>query len=290
MPIVLLTRPEHLVKPLQSELESLGWAVLLQPTITIRPPDSWVEVDDVIRRLLLENKKDSFNWLVFSSVNGIQFFFDRIWLLEYEKSEGDKTPFGITQEQLAFLRPIRIAVIGAETDAALQRRIGRRADILPEIFSAEGVLEHLLKEAKSRQRFLLLRANRGRDILRRHLEEAGGVVTEVVVYRSVDVEQPSPKIAEFMRKGKIDYTTVTSSSIASSLVRMFGEDLRQSGLISISPITTNTLCELGFPPRYEAKTASINGVLDVLKELSSTGQSSIFGLNFYNELIGRQHQ
>ncbi|MDR2116963.1 MAG: uroporphyrinogen-III synthase [Planctomycetaceae bacterium] len=290
MSIVLLTRPKHLVKPLQLELESLGWTVLLQPTIEIRPPDSWVEVDDVIRRLLLENKKNGFDWLVFSSVNGIQFFFDRQQFLTEEKNELDKTPFGVTQEQLAFLKPIRIAVIGAETDAALQRRIGQHADILPEIFSIEGVLEYLLKEAHSGQRFLLLRANRGRDILRRRLEEAGGIVTEVVVYKSVDVEQPEPKIAAFLQQGKIDYITVTSSSIACSLVKMFGENLRRSELISISPITSKTLRELGFPPQYEAKTASIKGVLDVLKKLGSSEQSTILGLNLYNELTRRQHQ
>ncbi|MDR2437890.1 MAG: uroporphyrinogen-III synthase [Planctomycetaceae bacterium] len=287
MLVVLLTRPKHLVKPLQLELELLGWRVLLQPTIEICPPDSWVVVDDAIRRLLLEDKKNNFDWLVFSSVNGIQFFFDRYQFLEDEKNESDTTTFGITQEQLAFLKPFRIAVIGAETDMALQRRIGRHADILPEIFSIEGVLEYLLKEAYSHQHFLLLRANRGRDLLRYRLEEAGGIVTEIVVYKSVDVKQPAPEIKKFMQEGKINYVTVTSSSIACSLVRMFGEDLRQTELISISPITSKTLCDLGFPPHYEAKTASIKGIFEVLKKLGSPQQSSILDSNIYNELIGR---
>ncbi|MDR2754967.1 MAG: uroporphyrinogen-III synthase [Planctomycetaceae bacterium] len=287
MPVVLLTRPKHLVKPFQLELESLGWTVWLQPTIEICPPDSWVEIDDVIRRLLLEDENNGFDWLVFSSVNGVQFFFDRYQFLEKEKSELETTTFGVSQEQLIFLKPIRIAVIGAETDTALQRRIGRRADILPDIFSIEGVLEYLLKEAHSNKRFLLLRANRGRDILRRHLEEAGGIVTEVVVYKSVDVERPEAEIKKILRQGKINYITVTSSSIACSLVRMFGEDLRRSELVSISPITSKTLRELGFPPHHEAKIASIRGILDILKKLSSAEQSSILGLTIYNELIGR---
>jgi uroporphyrinogen III methyltransferase/synthase len=262
---VLLTRPKHLVQPLKSELESLGWTVWLQPTIEIRPPNSWVEVDDAIRRLVLnhKNEKNAFDWLVFSSINGVQFFFDRNQFLIEEKIDPEKTTFGVQQEQLAFLNPIRIAVIGAETDAALQRRIGRRADILPEIFSIEGVLEQLLQEAKAGQHFLLLRASRGREILRQRLEEAGGIVTEVVVYQSVDVEQPTPDITEKMRKGEIQYVTVTSSSIARSLVRMFGEELHRCELVSISQITSKTLRELGFPPQYEAKTASIGGILEI---------------------------
>ncbi|MDR0704795.1 MAG: uroporphyrinogen-III synthase [Planctomycetaceae bacterium] len=292
MPTVLLTRPKHLIKPLQTDLELLGWTVLLQPTIEICPPDSWVPVDDAIRRIICENhhEKNGFDWLVFSSVNGIQFFFDRDQFLKEEKDEPDKTTFGILQKQPEFLKPIRIAVIGAETGAALQRRIGRRADILPEIFSIEGALEHLLKEAQSGKRFLLLRANRGREILRQRLQEAGGIVTEVVVYKSVDVKHPSPEIAEAMRLGNIHYITVTSSAIACSLVKMFGNNLRQCKLVSISPITSKTLRELGFPPQYEAKIASMKGIIDVLRPFSPNGNASILDSTLYNELLGRQHQ
>jgi uroporphyrinogen III methyltransferase/synthase len=289
MPTVLLTRPKHLVRPLQADLELLGWTVLLQPTIEICPPDSWFPVDDVIRRILFdhEHNKNSFDWLVFSSVNGIQFFFDRDQSLKEEKNETDKTIFDILQKQLEFLQPIRIAVIGAETDAALQRRIGKRADILPKIFSIEGILEHLLKEAQDGKRFLLLRANRGRELLRQRLQEAGGVVTEVVVYKSVDVKYPSPEIVESMRLGNIHYVTVTSSAIGCSLVKMFGNDLRRCKLVSISPITSKTLRELGFPPQYEAQTASIKGILDVLKLLSLNRDTSSLDQNLYNKSLGK---
>jgi uroporphyrinogen III methyltransferase/synthase len=292
MPTILLTRPKHQVKPLQSELELLGWTVLLQPTIEICPPDSWIPVDDAIRRIILDHKhkKNGFDWLVFSSVNGVQFFFDRDQFLKEEKNEPGETTFGVLQKQLDFLKPIRIAVIGAETDVALQRRIGRRADILPEIFSIEGVLEHLLKEAHAGKSFLLLRANRGREILRQHLQEAGGIVTEVVVYKSVDVKHPSPEIAEAMRSGNIHYVTVTSSAIACSLVRMFGNNLRRCKLVSIRPITSKTLRELSFPPQYEAQTASMKGIIDVLRPLSPNGNISILDSNLYNELLGKQHQ
>ncbi|MDR0609214.1 MAG: uroporphyrinogen-III synthase [Planctomycetaceae bacterium] len=292
MPTILLTRPKHLVKPLQLDLELLGWTVLLQPTIEICPPDSWVPVDDAIRRILLDDKHkaNGFDWLVFSSVNGVQFFFDRDQFLKEEKTEPGKTTFGILQKQMEFLKPIRIAVIGADTDAALQRRIGQRADILPEIFSIEGVLEHLLTEAHNGKRFLLLRANRGREILRQRLQEAGGIVTEVVVYKSVDVKHPSPAIAEAMRLGNIHYVTVTSSAIGCSLIKMFGTDLRQCKLVSISPITSKTLRDLGFPPQYEAKIASMKGIIDILRPFSPNGNSSLLDSNLYNELIGRQHQ
>ncbi|MDR0337590.1 MAG: uroporphyrinogen-III synthase [Planctomycetaceae bacterium] len=290
MSSILLTRPKHLVQPLRAELESLGWTVWLQPTIEIRPPDSWVEIDNVIRQLLFNHNENRFDWLVFSSVNGIQFFFDREQLLKEETKESDQTPCAIVDNQRTFLKSVRIAVIGTETNAALQQRIGRQADIVPEMFSIEGVLEYLLPDASAGKHFLLLRANRGRDLLRRRLEEAGGIVTEIIAYQSVDVEQPSPEIVELLRLGQIRYITVTSSAIACSLVRMFGDHLKQSELISISPITSNTLCDLGFPPQHEAKIASIKGIVDLLKTLSLTEQISISDLNCYDKILGRQHQ
>lgn len=265
MTTILLTRPEHQVDSVKSELERLGAEVLLQPTIEIRPPDSWVAVDDAIRQLLIDDETVGFDWLVFSSGNGVEFFFNRVEQIRQESDfDPEKTGFGISEHHLGMMKPFRIAVVGSGTDEALKKRIGRRADVLPELFAAEGVLEQLLPEAREGKRFLLLRASRGRDVLKRMLQEAGGRVSEVVVYQSVDVSRAEPEIVELMDRGKIDWITATSSSIARSLVRLFGETLRKSRLVSISPITTGTLEELGFSPALEAKIASMNGLVEIL--------------------------
>ena len=93
-----------------------------------------------------------------------------------------------------------------------------------------------------------IRASRGREILAEELTKAGGNVEQVVVYESVDVEQPIAEIAARMAAGQIHWTTVTSSAIARSLVRMFGESLHKTKLVSISPITSATLHELDMSP------------------------------------------
>jgi ribonuclease P protein component len=238
-PVVLLTRPEHQAEPVKNQLETLGFQVLLQPTIDILPPESWQETDEAIQKL----RQGEFDWLLFSSSNGIHWFFDR-----FDNSATD----------------VRIAVVGSSTDAALYHRIGRHADVVPATFTAEGVAEALSAEAEKGKRFLHLRASRGRDMIKRSLTEAGGNVTEIAVYRSVDRTHADPKIAELMHRGGIDFTTVTSSAIAQSLVNMFGDSLRQTCLVSISPITSKTLCGLGFPPQREANEASFAGIVNVL--------------------------
>ena len=236
---ILLTRTEHQVEPVKTELELLGFRVLQQPVINILPPVSWQETDDAIQKLL----RNEFDWLIFSSSNGVHAFFDR----------AAKNSFDIP-----------IAVVGGGTDAALYQRIGRHAAIVPETFTAEHVAEALSGEAKQGKRFLHLRANRGRDVLRLMLTESGGCVTEIAVYQSVDRTDADSQIADLLRHGKIDYTTVTSSAIARALVNMFGDSLRQTSLVSISPITSQVLCSLGFPPLYEAKEASLAGIVNLL--------------------------
>ena len=243
-PAVLLTRAEHQAEPVKTELESLGFRVLLQPTIDILPPESWTETDEAIQKL----RQGEFDWLIFSSSNGIHSFFDRL-----------------ESQRLRRRNDIRIAVVGNGTDSALYQRTGRHADVVPEIFTAEGVTEALLAEARQGRHFLYLRANRGRDILKHLLTKAGGIVTETVVYRSVDRLDADPQILELMQSGGIDFVTVTSSAIARSLVNMFGGLLRRTCLISISPITSATLNDLGFPPQREAAKASLAGMVNVMR-------------------------
>ncbi len=97
-----------------------------------------------------------------------------------------------------------------------------------------------------------MRARRGREVLINNLAAACGSVDQIVVYESVDVEQPSDEVRQALVDGSIDWTTVTSSAIARSLVSMFGERLRNTRLASISPVTSDVLRELGFQPAAEA--------------------------------------
>ena len=246
IPTVLLTRPAHQAEPVKTELEALGYRVLIQSAIDILPPDDWCETDDALQNIRL----GQFDWLIFSSSNGIHAFFDRV---------GERAA-----EWVEVWADLQIAVAGGGTNSALYSRIGRYANVVPDTFTAEAVAQALSAEAAQGKRFLHLRASRGRDVLKRLLTESGGSVTEIAVYKSVDCPHADPQILELLRSGGIDYVTVTSSAIAGSLVKMFGDLLRRTSLVSISPLTSATLRSLGFSPQWEASEASLAGIVAVL--------------------------
>ena len=116
------------------------------------------------------------------------------------------------------------------------------------------------RECRWRPAVPLARASRGRDVLAKQLTAAGAAVEQIVVYTSTDVEQPEPDIAAMLRAGRIDWVTVTSSAIARSLGRLFGDELRRARLASISPLTSGVLRELGYQPAAEAAEYTLAGL------------------------------
>jgi len=238
---ILVTRAAEQAGALRDPLRELGAEVLSQPALEIGPPTDPRPLDEALAQL------ERFDWLVFSSANGVNFFLARLFEQGHD---------------LRRLGRAKLAAIGPGTADAL-RRWHLRADLVPAEFRAESLAAALASQAKG-QAFLLLRASRGREVLAAELQAAGGSVTQVVVYASVDIAQPFPEIQAALAAGRIDWVTVTSSAIARSLVTLFGEDLRRAQLVSISPITSDTLRGLGFAPAAEARVYTLPGVIDAL--------------------------
>jgi uroporphyrinogen III methyltransferase / synthase len=234
----MVTRPADLHDPLAEQLRKLGAEVIRQPAICIGPPNDWQPVDAALARL------DQFDWLVFSSANGVRYLVDRLAAV----GELDQSPF-----------PVKLAAIGPGTAEELARH-GLHAKLVPAQFRAEALADALANEAPGR-RFLLARASRGREVLAEQLAAAGAAAVEqIVVYTSIDVQQPDPAVAALLRAGQIDWITVTSSAIARALVGLFGADLRLARLASISPVTSDTLRELGHQPAAEAAEYTFAGL------------------------------
>jgi uroporphyrinogen III methyltransferase / synthase len=265
---VMVTRAENPLDSLTRQLGKLGAELVVQPAIQILPPADWRPADEALARLY------QFDWIVFSSANGVRFLTDRITETKQTPCWDGSSTATPTDHQPRLPIPVpqatpfpRVAAIGPGTADEL-RRHGWPVDLVPDQFRAEALAEALLKELPSQDKqrlptplFLLVRASRGRDVLAERLKAAGIEVEQIIVYTSADVTQADPQAASLLRGGRIDWITATSSAIARSLAAMFGDDLRRAKLASISPLTSATLRELGFEPAAEAAVYTLAGLV-----------------------------
>jgi uroporphyrinogen III methyltransferase/synthase len=243
---VLVTRPEQQAGDMVDQLVDLGADVLQQPAIAVGPPADPTSMVQAIGSI------DQFDWIVFSSRNGVDYFF---------------TALAAAALDARALGSAKIAAIGPATAEALAAR-GLITDLAPGEYRAEA-LAAALAPTVAGLRVLLVRASRGREVLAEQLSAAGAVVTQAVAYHSRDVDQPDPEVAQALAAGRVDWTTVTSSAIARALVTLFGVSLRQTKLVAISPLTAGVLAELGYPAALVANEYTADGMIDAIRTAAS---------------------
>ena len=250
---VLVTRPTGQGGDITSLVATLGGECLQIPTIRIEPPPSWHELDRAIR------DAGSFDWIVFASVNGVRAFVSRL------RATGmDGRALGTA----------RLAAIGPATKQELEQS-GFVCDLTPESYRSEGLIDALGQSLRA-GRFLLIRADRGRELLRQELHSQGHDVCEVVAYASQPVEAIDPVTLEMLDTMQIDWITVTSSLVAESTIRLFGNRMQGWKIASISPITSLTLTQAGFAPTVEAVRSTGANLVEAMAqwELAHTEESA----------------
>jgi uroporphyrinogen III methyltransferase/synthase len=253
---IAITRPAAQSGPVLERVLRLGAEPVLLPTIEILPPSDWAPVDDALRRLA------DFDWLIFTSVNGVDFFLSRLW-----QAGGDARRLAQT----------KIAAIGAATGEALAR-FGLRPDLVPPQFRAESLAEELVRQVGS-GRVLWARTDRGRDVLRQQLSQAGATVEEVVVYRNVDIAALPPIELTRLERGELNWIGLGSPSIAEALVKLCTPTARaqlgrKTRLASISPVTSARARELGLEIAAEATSYTWDGIIDAIVRVESAGRGS----------------
>ena len=238
---ILLCRPENQMEPARSQLEELGAEVLCQPAIEIKKlgDDETSLIDNAIEDI------QKFDWIVFASANGVRALLNRIFAVGK-----DLRCFGAS----------KLGAVGQRTVDALREQ-GLICDLMPHKFDAETLLDEMEGQEITGKRVLLIRANRGRDVLKKGLSKAGAEVSEVAAYRSEDVTAPSEETVTAMAEGAIDFTFLSSSAIANSVNKMFGESLQSTNLVTISEITSKAVNELGLQVEIESDEASLSGMI-----------------------------
>ncbi len=242
---VLVTRPADQADELARPLEELGASVVRHSVIEVLPPDDWSAVDDAIDRL------PSYQSIIFASTNGVRFFLDRVL------AQG---------RDLRCLAGLRIATVGKSTSETLGD-YHLVADLIPHQFDADALIDELGESVRD-ERILLVRASRGSRVLPDRLQDAGAVVDEIVAYQNIDVSNADPDVAAMLRRGEIDWVTVTSSATAENLERLFGDDLQNCRFAAISPITAEVLLRYHRRVDAVAQVASMQGIVDAIRAAS----------------------
>lgn len=242
-----ITRPAAQAEPQIQRAFELGVQPILMPAIQIEPVDDWSEVDATLQRL------DEFDWLVFTSVNGVEAFLGRLW-----DQGGDA-------RQLAGLK---IATIGTSTADAVAK-YNLRADLVPDEFRAEALAKVMAPLVKD-QKVLWARASRGREVLPQELTAAGATVEELVVYQNLDAESFSDEALKALADSQLNWIGLSSPSIARRIADLLPESARaQLGktlrIVSISPVTSAAAKEVKLPIHAEATTYTWDGIFEAIE-------------------------
>ena len=234
---VVVTRAREQASSLRAELEDLGASVIELPTIAVEPID--FAMPDL----------SAYDWLVFTSVNGVDaFFVDGLWRAGFDARA---------------LAGVRVTAIGPATASTLLA-YDINVDLLPERSVAESLLDAFPTPDTSGTRVLLVRAEQGRDVLPDGLSARGYAVDVLAVYRTVRAE-PDAASLERVRRGDVDAITFTSSSTVDNLCDLLDTvPDPQPIVVSIGPATSDTARARGLRVDVEADPHTIDGVVTAL--------------------------
>lgn len=259
---ILVTRARAQAGHLAALLEEQGAQVMVFPTIAIASAPDPEAFDRAVAA------GGSYDWIIFTSPNGVRAFFERL---------------GIIGGDVRELARARIAAIGSQTAAELARRLVRPA-LVPTEFRAEGLLDALGETAVRGRRILLPRAGGARAILPDTLRARGAVVDEVLAYVAVP---PADADVEGIRRalvaGGIDALTFTSSSTVRNFAALVGHDtmtaLAGPGgplVACIGPVTAETAREMGLPVDVMPRTYTVPAlVAAVVAEFCNAGSDPL---------------
>jgi len=244
---VLVPRAPHQAGATARAIRERGAEPVVFPVIEIGDPP------DPARLLRAAQEAASYDWVVFTSANGVERFFAAL-----AASGRDARGFGAA----------KVAVIGPKTKAALAA-YGIAADLMADEYVGEAVGQALLERGPVR-RVLIPRALVARDALPEMLRKAGAAVDVVAAYETRPASRERAEaLREMFTRGRVDVALFTSGSTVSSLCDLLGDDaaslLERVTVGSIGPITSRALAERGVTPQVTAEKFTVAGLLDALE-------------------------
>ena len=250
---IVVTRAREQASELVQRLSDLGAECLECPTIEVAPPDDYKPLDTAIENL------STYEWLIFTSVNGVSYFFNRLFA---------------KNKDVRALRNVRTAVIGPATAKRLFD-FGLQSDIVPETYRAESIIKAFAGKDLSDRKILLPRAKEARPILPVELIRMGAIVDEVTAYCTRSVPGNGDLLLNRLKEKTIDLITFTSSSTVKNFHALLpAQDLKtlmQNVTVAcIGPITADTARDLGFDIHIIAESYTIPGLCEAIKKYYTT--------------------
>ena len=243
---VVVTRAREQASGSAALLAAKGARIIQFPTIKIVPMPDYAELDDAVSHL------SRYGWVVFTSVNGVRFFRQRLDAL------------GLDARALG---SVKVAAIGPATARAVEG-MGIRPDLVPASYVAEGVAQAMLELGMKGQKVLLPRAAEARDVLPRALREAGAEVDVIAAYENVPSDEHREQVMEALEAGTLDCVTFGSSStVRNFLASIPLDELKKHPGVrfaAIGPVTADTMRSLGLNPDIQPEAFTIPALVDAV--------------------------
>jgi len=243
---IVVTRTRKQASALSAKLRILGADVYELPTIRVEPPENLMEFGELVRDAF------QYDWLIFTSVNGVDAFFDMFYrLYDDARSIGNA----------------KIAAIGPATAQRI-KSVHLSVDLQPKEFVAEAIIDGLLEFGSVENlKFLVVRALGAREVLPKRLAELGAIVDEATAYRTVpETTDTSGALERFESEGA-DLVTFTSSSTVENFLALKLPWPAQTKTASIGPITSETMRKNGLQVDVEAARYDVDGLVEAVLKL-----------------------
>jgi uroporphyrinogen III methyltransferase/synthase len=243
---VVVTRTRQQASALTSGLQRYGAEVLEIPTIKIAPPEDMMGFGQMVQ------DAHTYDWLVFTSPNGVESFFKLFFKL-YKDARS--------------IGGVKIACVGPST-AAKVREFHFDVDLMPEKkFVAEGLIEAFKeKENVEHQSLLWVRAEETRDVIADGLTALLGIVDEAVAYQTLPEIEGNTEVLAALKQDGAEVITFTSASTVAHFAAL-GVELPEGIVIaSIGPVTSQAIVKKGWKVGIEAKQSTIEGLVEAIVE------------------------
>lgn len=246
---IAITRTRQQNSELRAKLEHLGADVLELPLIKVDPVRPRDEIVDVFAEL------GSYDWIVFTSPNGVKGFFDC---------------FFRAYDEIRNLGMLRFACVGDATRAAIEAyRV--KVECMPKVATADALADALIAtDSLDSAKVVVITGNLNRDTLAKRLEEEGrAIVDRLQLYETTKTDLSAHPAAADFREGGADAVLFASSSAVTAFrdqaaALQLETGARRPALGSIGPQTTETLTSAGLKPDFEAKSPGIDALIDAL--------------------------